>query len=267
VTSFASVSAWTKLPVVLHESETHGIVTLRLAHGKASALDMDLVDGVWAALDRLGRSGARALVLTGTGGIFSAGVDLFKLTAGGPTYVERFLPALDRMFEALFTFPAPVVAAVNGHAIAGGCILACSCDRRLMTTAAARIGLPELKVGVPFPPLVVEIIRSAVPPPYFTELLYVGRTYDPAEALARGVVDELAPHDELEDRARRAASELAAVPAASFRLTKRAIRLPYLERARQTMAAERGALLAAWSAADTHTAIKAYLEKTLGTRK
>jgi enoyl-CoA hydratase len=167
------------------------------------------------------------------------------------------------MFEALFMFPAPVVAAVNGHAIAGGCILACSCDRRLMTSGNARIGLPELKVGVPFPPLVVEIMRSAVAPPHLNELLYVGRTYEPPEALARGIVDELTAPDDLLSRAHTAAAELAAAPAVSFRLTKRAIRMPYLERARQAMAADAGALEAAWSSDETHAAIRAYLEKTL----
>ena len=118
-------------------------------------------------------------MLTGTAGIFSAGVDLFKLVKGGPDYVAHFLPSLDYMLEALFMFPAPVVAAVNGHAIAGGCILACACNRRLMTTGAARIGVPELKVGVPFPPLVVEIMRAAVAPPYFNELMYVAGPTSP----------------------------------------------------------------------------------------
>jgi enoyl-CoA hydratase/carnithine racemase len=162
------------LLLVIREPESDGVVTLQLAHGKASAIDLDLTEALSSVLERLARAGTRGLILTGTGGIFSAGVDLFKLVDGGRAYIDRFLPALDRMFEALFMFHAPVVAAVNGHAIAGGCILACTCDRRLMTTGAARIGVPELKVGVPFPPLVVEIMRASVAPPHFNELMYVG---------------------------------------------------------------------------------------------
>jgi enoyl-CoA hydratase len=167
------------------------------------------------------------------------------------------------MLETLFMFPGPVVAAVNGHAIAGGCILACACDRRLMTSGAARIGVPELRVGVPFPPLVVEILRAAVPAPHFNELLYVGRTYEPPDALARGIVDELVAPDALAARAQAVAADLAATPAASFTLTKRAMRMPHLERARRTADADAGALLAAWTSNDTRTAIRSYVEKTL----
>jgi enoyl-CoA hydratase len=252
---------------MLHESTSDGVVTLRLAHGKASALDLDLAETLAAKLEALASSGVRAVVLTGTGTIFSAGVDLFKLTEGGRDYVTKFLPALDRVCDALFTFPAPVVAAVNGHAIAGGCVFACACDRRLMVQGSARIGLPELKVGVPFPPLVVEIIRSAVPAPHFNELLYVGRTYQPSEALARGIVDELTAPEMLLPRAEAIAAELAAAPPESFRLTKRAIRMPYVERAgRMARSKDAEALLAAWASEETHAAIRAYIEKTIPRR-
>ena len=80
-----------------------------------------------------------AVVLTGQGRMFSAGVDLLRLGEGGAAYVRRFLPALHRLYDAVFFFPKPVVAAVNGHAIAGGCVLACCADRRI----AARDGLPH----------------------------------------------------------------------------------------------------------------------------
>jgi enoyl-CoA hydratase len=248
---------------VIHESEADGIVTLRLDHGKASALDLDLTDGLAAALETLARKRTRGVVLTGTGGIFSAGVDLFKLVNGGSEYIAHFLPSLDYMFEALFMFPAPVVAAVNGHAIAGGCILACACDRRLMAMGTARIGVPELKVGVPFPPLVVEIMRASIPPPYFNELLYVGRTYEPEDALARGVVDELVAPESLVSRAQATAAELGATPADSFMLTKRAMRMASVYRARRTMDADAAELMAAWSSDATRAAIRSYLEKTL----
>jgi enoyl-CoA hydratase len=249
---------------VIEQSYVDGVTVLRLGYGKASALDLELVMDLTQRLAELARTGIHGVVLTGTGSIFSAGVDLFKLVEGGRDYIMRFLPEMNRMFEALFLFPAPVVAAVNGHAIAGGCILACCCDRRLMADGGAQIGLPELKVGVPFPPLVVEIMRSAVPVPYFNELLYVGRTYAPADALARGVVDDVVPAARLLARAQETASELAATPPASFRLTKRAMRLPYVERAKQAMAEDGGALMAAWTSEETGRAIRAYVKTRLG---
>ena len=72
-------------------------------------------------------------MLTGTGTVFSAGVDLRRLTEGGRDYVQAFLPLLGDAFFKTFTFPKPLIAAVNGHAIAGGCILACACDYRIMS--------------------------------------------------------------------------------------------------------------------------------------
>src|SRR5919201_5523401 len=86
------------------------------------------------------------------------------------------------MFAAVFTHPKPVVAAVNGHAIAGGCVLACAADRRLMARDSIRIGITELLVGVVFPPLPMEIMRHAVAPEHFEEAVLSGTTYLPAEA-------------------------------------------------------------------------------------
>src|SRR4051794_27587744 len=148
---------------MIERTSDDGILTLRLAHGKASALDVELLDALLRELDGAAEQ-ARALLLTGTGSIFSAGVDLFRLTRDGSDYVRRFLPLLSRCLRALFAFPRPVVAAVNGHAIAGGCILALASDIRLMAEGGGRIGVPELLVGVPFPAAALEIVRFAVPP-------------------------------------------------------------------------------------------------------
>src|SRR5262245_6926892 len=116
---------------MISRSQQEGVLTLRLAHGKASALDVELLDALLQELDGLGED-VRALILTGTGSIFSAGVDLFRLTRDGAGYVRHFLALLCRFFEKLFSFPRPVVAAVNGHAIAGGCVIVLACDARIM---------------------------------------------------------------------------------------------------------------------------------------
>src|SRR5215470_4607203 len=132
---------------MIERSQHEGILTLRLAHGKASLLDVELLDALLRELDGVAED-VRALILTGTGSIFSAGVDLFRLTQEGKDYVRRFLPLLSRLLCTLFTFPRPVVAAASGHAIAGGCVLVVACDIRLMAEGAGRIGVPELLVGV-----------------------------------------------------------------------------------------------------------------------
>src|SRR3954470_6357933 len=199
-----------------------GILTLRLAHGKASAMDVELLWALTAELDAAAE--ARAVVLTGTGSIFSAGVDLFRLTEEGEEYVRRFFPLLTDLIRRLFTFPAPVVVAANGHAIAGGGLMVMCGDHRLMAEGSGRMGVPELLVGVPFPAAPLEVVRWAVRPDLVQSLVYTGRTFSPQEALAHGLVDEVVPADALVDRAREVAAQLAALSPDAFRLTKQRLR-------------------------------------------
>src|SRR3954469_18763101 len=103
---------------MLQRDLADGILTLRIDHGKAGALDVELAQAVISALGDAGD--ARAVVLTGTGSIFSAGVDLFRLVEGGPDYVREFFPLLTGFIHRLFTLPVPLVVAANGHSIAGG---------------------------------------------------------------------------------------------------------------------------------------------------
>ena len=140
-------------------TEQGGVAVMRLDDGKANTMSLEFCEAVTARFADL--SSSRAVVLTGTGHIFSAGVDLLRLSEGGAPYVHKFLPALRAMFAAVFSHAAPVVAAINGHAIAGGCVLACAADRRLMAREGGRIGVTELLVGVPFPPVAMEIMRDA----------------------------------------------------------------------------------------------------------
>jgi len=240
---------------MFERTTSDGIARLRLAHGKVSALDLELLHALTHAL-RVEASGAeRALVLTGTGGTFSAGVDLARLLAGGAAYITPFLGALAEALEALFTFPKPVVAAVNGHAIAGGCVLAVACDHVCMADGSGRIGVPELSVGVPFPPLVLAILRARVAPPVLQRVVLRAETFTPAEALALGLVDELAPPHELDERAHRSARVLAVAPAESYALTKALLREPALESARRQDVAFGGRLHAAWLSPEVHVAI------------
>jgi enoyl-CoA hydratase len=247
------------------ERETHGEVALvRLAHGKASALDLELCQSLERELERVAASGARALVLTGTGAIFSAGVDLVRVVEGGARYLERFLPAFERAARRLFELELPVVCALNGHAIAGGCVFACAADRRLLAAGRARLAVPELLVGVPFPAIALEIVRRVWPPPLLDGAAFTGRAWSAEEALAHGLVDELVEPAELAERALAAARALGAIPPRSFALTKRMLRRPaqlLLERHEREVGPE---MLAAWCDPAVLAAVGAYVERTLG---
>jgi enoyl-CoA hydratase len=248
---------------MIERHDDDGIVTLRLAHGKASALDAELLEAMERSLDDVARSDARAVVLTGSGSIFSAGVDLFRLVEEGAPYVERFFPLLVSAIRKLFLFPRPVVAAANGHAIAGGCVLVLACDYRIMAAGKGRIGMPEFAVGVPFPAMILEIIRFAVAPQHLQHIVYSAGTFTPDEALTKGLIDEVAPADTLEARAGEMARKLAAFPADGFRLAKSQLRSQAVERAGRFAAADTEAL-ELWSRPQTRDVIRAYLERTVG---
>jgi enoyl-CoA hydratase len=236
------------------------VVTLRMQHGKVQALDVALVSALDHALAEVAGAGAGALLLIGQGRAFSAGVDLKQLLAGGDDYVDQFLPALSRMLVRLFAHPGPVIAAINGHAIAGGCVIACACDYKVMSQDAT-IGVPELRVGVPFPVAPLEILRFALADPHLQEFVYVGKTYSADEALHRGMVDEVVPAEQVATRAVVVAERFAMGPAARFRLTKEQLRRPTLERIRQDEPLMEAKLLAAWKDKVTRNAIQQYMDE------
>ena len=127
-----------------------GVSTVRLDHPPVNALDLGLLDDVIDAMSGI----TGPVVITGAGRCFSAGVDLPAIVDGGAEYTDRFMTALSAAFLAVFDHPAPVVAAINGHAIAGGCVFAMAADIRLMS--AGTIGLTELAVGAMFPMAAIE---------------------------------------------------------------------------------------------------------------
>ena len=238
-----------------------GVALVRIEHGKANALDLELMRDLSAALQQLRRDGTRAAVLTGTGNIFGAGVDLFRVISGGDAYARDFVPALASFLGDLFEFPLPLVAAVNGHAIAGGCIVACACDYRIMADAKGTIGVPELLVGVPFPTVAMEIMRFAVPAHELQALVYTGRTCGAEEALRRGLVNELTAPDQLLPRAHDMAQQLGAIPGPVFSATKRALRHDTAARVRDDSTLAE--VVRHWSSPDTRAHIEQYLDRTV----
>jgi enoyl-CoA hydratase len=214
---------------VITRNDEGDVAVLRLAHGPVNALDTELCEAVAAQFRALVTDPARAVVVTGSGRAFSAGADLRRVVDEGEPYVRRFVPALDELFRSVFELGKPVVAAVNGHAIAGGCVLAACADVTLMS--AGRIGVPELAVGVPFPRVALEVLRHAVGDAVTRTLVLGTQTYPVDEARALGLVDEVLPPDDLlaaaVDRARALA---ASIPSDTFAATKAQLRRDAVER-------------------------------------
>lgn len=247
---------------MIERRDTNGIRVLKLAHGKVSAMDIELGEALLAEITAAMDPAVNAVIITGTGSSFSAGVDLFRLIREGADYARRFIPVLDRFLHATLTFPKPVVAAINGHAIAGGCILAGACDHRIMMEGSGRIGIPELAVGVPFPALPLQIMAARLSDAALRDLVYSGRTVQIDEAKTLGLIDEKCPAGMLIDRATEVAQTLASIPPGTFALTKEAFYAPILERTRQ-LADVNARVTEAWLQQGTYDTIRKYLDRTI----
>ena len=169
----------------------------------------------------LAEAGGDALLIRGEGSAFSAGLDLDAL--GGD--LGALLDAMEEAASALFLHPAPTVACVNGHAIAGGCLLAIACDHRVLSDRAeVKMGMTALALGLVYPPIVLEVLRYRVPSAALERVLLGAERFGPSEALALGLVDELAADPRAVSRERLA--RLADHPRAAYAHTKRALRAP-----------------------------------------
>jgi enoyl-CoA hydratase len=189
------------------------------AAGK-NALSTELMSDILA---RTRAANGEPLLVTGAGDAFSAGLNLKEVASLDLAGMRRFLQLLEDMVEALFEYPGPTVAAVNGHAIAGGCVIALCCDYRVATRdAKTRIGLNEVALGVEFPPKVLAMTRYRVPPRSLERVVLDAGLHDPDTAYTLGLVDELA--DDCIAAARTRLARLAAHPRAAYVATKRGIR-------------------------------------------
>jgi enoyl-CoA hydratase/carnithine racemase len=176
---------------------------------------------------KLDAAGDEPILLTGAGDVFSSGLDLEALARADVSEVGALLDAMERAVRRLFLHPAPTVAAVNGHAIAGGCLVVQCCDYRVaVDDPKARFGMTGVSLGLIYPPFVPAVFRARVPVPHCETVLLAARRYGPGEALALGLVDELVARDRLCARASEILAERAALPRKAYASTKRALRDP-----------------------------------------
>lgn len=237
------------------------LAVIEMAHGRANAMDVAFFEAMRPALDEARR--ARAVVLTATGGIFSAGVDLPKVLTGDREYLETFLTALSDGLAELFTIPLPVVAAINGHAVAGGAIIAWACDYRLMARGPGTIGVPELRVGVPFPLVAAEIVRYALGSARAQRAMLMGNRVPAEQAVAEGFVDELVEPEALMERALAIASDLAACPPDSYARTKSDLRRPVTDAWDRLRPTHDRQTLDAWDSEPVRSSMREFVERTL----
>ena len=170
-----------------------GVHVVTMTSNKVNAMNGDFFSDLQAAIVELQSVEPLPIILTGNGRCFSAGLDIRELYELDRVTLASFVERLDETMLAWFSLPRPTVAAVNGHAIAGGCVLSLACDLRVAVDREVTLGLNEVQVGIPFPAVPLAVTRHALSPSQRREVLLMGALYGPADAMARGLVDELVP--------------------------------------------------------------------------
>ncbi|MCP3979647.1 MAG: enoyl-CoA hydratase/isomerase family protein [bacterium] len=207
-----------------------GIARVVLARGKVNALNEALLAELNETLDELrDNTSVSAVLLTGRGNFFSFGFDVPQLYSHSEDEFTLFLQAFTRTYTSLFVYPKPVLAVINGHAVAGGCMLALACDRRIMVRGRHRIALNELAFGSSVFAGCVEMLNLCVGPRRAQSVLYDAAMYAPEEALELGLVDRIVDPDALEDAAAEEARTLAGHHDGAFRSVKLLLRGPVAE--------------------------------------
>jgi enoyl-CoA hydratase len=239
----------------------HGeIAVIRLNRPPANAICLELCQEFEAALDADMVAEARAIVVTGTGRFFSGGLDLNVV----PTYSKEeqrdFLGLLNSLSGRLYAHPTPVVAAVNGHAVAGGFMLALTTDYRIGPTGTAEFGLTEARVGIPFPAATMIILRAELAPQDVRYSVLSARTFGPNEAQRRGVLDELQPPEGVLERAIEVAHDMANMPADGYRRIKYQVRESAIAEIEEVISTGADPLLEDWYGAGVRETSAALLE-------
>lgn len=222
------------------------VAIFRLNNGKANAIDEALLDTLDRLLDNVPIAGARAAVITGYGRFFSSGLALPSLVGLDRPAMRAFINRFSEVMLKLFASPLPVVAAVNGHAIAGGCVLALMADARIMADGESKIGLNEVQLGIGLPASVIEPLRAQVSVAALTPIALEGRLFLPPAARSVGLVHEVVPEAELEARAIKRAQALGDLAPDAYAQVKSALRRPVLDRIAAIAEAETERWLDTW---------------------
>ncbi|MGK2878273.1 MAG: enoyl-CoA hydratase-related protein [Solirubrobacterales bacterium] len=191
----------------------------------ANTLRTDVFEAYFELLDRIeADDGAGAVVLRGRDDFFSAGMDLKWMQTIDRDELGTIGPNMARLAHRLYMFPKPVIAAVTGHAIAGGAIILLACDRSVGVEGEYKIGLNEVALGIPFGGFAMKLAQSHLVPSAFGSGLLHGETFRPARALEIGYLDELAPASEFDARVAAIATRAAELSPFTYQLTKQAMR-------------------------------------------
>ncbi len=244
------------------ETTDHGAIReLRLARPPANALDPALIVALADAVERAPEEGIGALVLSGRPGMFSGGLDVPELLALDRPAMLRVLTDFFRLMRVLAASRVPIVAAITGHAPAGGAVVALFCDRRVMADGDFKIGLNEVRVGLSLPQVIHTAAVRVVGVREAERLAVAGLLVSAGEALSIGLVDELVPPEQVVERALEICRDLLRLPGRAMRVTRELCRRELVELFDAQQEATFARFVDDWFSEETQGALRALVER------
>jgi enoyl-CoA hydratase len=239
----------------------NGLATARLSRAHGNAINGELAHDLTAVIrDATSDDAVEGLLLAGAGKLFCPGLDLQDLIELDRPEMERFVVDFAVCIADLYAFPKPMVAAIHGHAVAGGCVLTLTADWRVLRPGAL-VGLNEVRVGVPLPFGVSLILRDSVPRLYLEEIALLGKNYADDAALAAGLVHEIFSGDDFEEHCRDRLREFTTRDLDALMTTKRFLRSSVTERIRDNRHRDVPEFLDAWFRPQTQSRIRGIVEE------
>jgi enoyl-CoA hydratase/carnithine racemase len=221
---------------MLNIREHGSIAEIQMNRPPVNAMNLEFINELASAHTRLCADDARAIVISGKEGLFSAGLDVPQLLGQNRDMIVAFWGSFFRLMNALAASPVPVVAAITGHSPAGGAVLTLYCDYRIAARGDFLIGLNEVRVGLPVPPNILFMLETIVGARQAMLLASSGAMLTPEQAHELGLVDELAEPGDVIPAAIRWAEKMLALPPAAMNTTRLAAKAGVIERAKNNEA-------------------------------
>ena len=240
----------------------HGAVReLQLNRPPANALSPELIVALKRSVESAPQDGARALVISGAPGRFSAGLDVPLLLTLDRSAVAALWREMYGLLGALALSPIPIAAAITGHATAGGTVLPIFCDYRIAAQGDWKLGLNEVQVGLPLPPVIFSGLKSLIGTRQAERLAVGGLLISPDEAVRIGLVDEVVPVDQVVTRAIEWSRSLLALPVDAMASTRRRARAHLFELFGAPFDFELDQVNATWWSPEAQTTLRVLVDR------
>ncbi|MBN1365533.1 MAG: enoyl-CoA hydratase/isomerase family protein [Syntrophaceae bacterium] len=209
----------------VHVDKEDGIAVVTISRGKVNALNEALVEQMANQLEKIEKDkSTKSVILTGQGKFFSFGFDIPEFLGYQKESFTRFITKFSNLYNYIFLFPKPVIAALNGHTIAGSCLLATACDYKIMASGSARISLNELTFGASLLSGGVEMLKRCVGQRNAETVLYSGSMYPAEKAISLGLIDQVSSEEQLSHDAKKVANDFARRDGNAFSSMKKLLR-------------------------------------------